>query len=150
MRLFLLSLAIVIISIVGVLLSPIGPIPGGALSGDIVADSINDWSFVKEERFCKLETQSPEPRSITVTCIVADKQLYVGCSSCPGRNWSQQLTKWPNVRYGTLGNIYTVNASRVHDQHELDQVWLARAEINGKDSPGSMPDDFWFFRLVSR
>ncbi|MEM7282253.1 MAG: hypothetical protein AAF438_11565 [Pseudomonadota bacterium] len=149
-RALLIVLAVVFLLIAGLLLSPIGPVPGGALAGEFVAEPVTDWSFLKDERFCQLETKSPEPRSITVTCIVSDKQLYVGCSSCAGRNWSQQLIVSPSVRYGALGKVYALQASRVKDPHELDQVWRARAKKNGQDRPDPKPDDFWFFRLGMR
>lgn len=149
-RAILILLAVVVIAIVGVLLSPIGPLPGGALSGQTVPEPVEDWGFVKDELFCQLETKVPEPRSITVTCIVSDRQLYVGCSSCSGRYWSEQLAKEPDVRYGALGKIYPVRASRVGDARELNRVWLDRAEKNGNENPGPKPDDFWFFRLSSR
>lgn len=149
-RILLIALAVVILAIAGVLLSPIGPLPGGVLSGETTDESVDDWSFVRDERFCQLETKAPEPRSITVTCIVSDGQLYVGCSSCSGKHWSQQLLKEPHARYEAVGKIYQVKAARVTDRDELDQVWLARAEKNGDEHPGPKPDDFWFFRLGSR
>ena len=149
-RVFLGTLGAVTLVVGAVLLSPVGPIPGGTLSGETVDEAVVDWSFAGDERFCHLETKVPEPRSIAVTCIVSDGQLYVGCSSCSGRYWSQQLSAEPNVRYGVLGKIYNVEAARVRDQDEIDRVWLARASKYGDQNPDPKPHDFWFFRLVSR
>ncbi len=149
-RVLLSLLAIVTIAVVAVLLSPMSPIPGGALSGEIADEPVSDWSFAAAEPFGYLETQVPEPRTITVTCIVSDGQLYVGCSSCSGRYWSQQLIAEPNVRYRVLGKIYNVTATRVMGPDEIDRVWRARAAKNVTANPDEIAEDFWFFRLVSR
>lgn len=149
-RFLLYLLAIVTIAVAAALVSPMSPIPGGALTGEVVEEPVNDWSFATDEPFGYLETQVPEPRTITVTCIVANGQLYVGCSSCSGRRWSQQLIAEPNVRYRVLGKIYNVTATRVTAPDEIDQAWRARAAKYVTANPDKIVDDFWFFRLVSR
>ncbi len=149
-RLVLAILTVLLLAVVGLLLSPITPIPGGAMRGETVAAPIADWSFAETARFAQLETRVPKPRTITVRCIVAAGQLYVGCSRCEGRRWSAQLLAEPAARYRVQGAIYEVIASRVSDPEELQRAWLARAFGNGNDRPGPKPDDFWFFRLETR
>ncbi len=149
-RLLVGLLTIIGLAIGAALLSPISPLPGGALTGEVADEPVNDWSFAADESFGYLETQVPEPRTITVTCIVSDGQLYVGCSSCSGRYWSQRLIAEPKVRYRVLGKIYNVTATRVEDADEIDRAWRARAAKNVTANPDQIADDFWFFRLVSR
>ncbi|MEM1231249.1 MAG: hypothetical protein AAGI15_11970 [Pseudomonadota bacterium] len=143
-------LILLLLAAVGILLSPITPIPGGAMSGETVTAAVADWSFAKSARFAQLETQVPAPRTITVRCIVAGGQLYVGCSRCAGRRWSAQLEAQPAARYRVNGTIYPVTATKVTDPEELARVWLVRAAGTGDDHPGPKPDDIWFFRLDSR
>ncbi len=151
MKRFLLSLlAIVALAVAAVLVSPMSPIPGGALTGEVVEEPVNDWSFAANELVGRLETQVPKPRSVAVTCIVANGQLYVGCSSCSGRYWSQQLIAEPKVRYRVLGKIYNVTATRVTDPVEIAQVWRVRAARYVTANPEQIVDGFWFFRLESR
>jgi len=149
-RLFLALFAIVILAVGAVLISPMSPIPGGALTGDVVEEPVNDWSFAANELVGRLETRGPKPRSVAVTCIVANGQLYVGCSACSGRYWSQQLVAEPNVRYRVRGKIYNVTATRVTDPEEIDRVWRVRAARYVTSDPNQIVDGFWFFRLVSR
>ena len=143
------TLSTLTIAVIALLLSPMTPLPGGSLKGDVVSGPVFDWSFASGERFCKLETRHGEPRSITVSCLVSDGKLYVGCSGCSERHWSQALIQEPNVRYQVLDKIYNLVATRVTDQTEVNSVWLTRATKYGDDSPEPAPQDFWFFRLSS-
>ena len=45
---------------------PIGPIPGGALRGDPVAEPVQDWSFLDAEHTVQLETRPGDPYSVNV------------------------------------------------------------------------------------
>lgn len=150
-RTLLAVLMIVVFAVGALLVSPMSPLPGGALRGDVAEGRVTDWSFAANESFGHLETQVPTPRTITVTCIVAAGQLYVGCSSCAGRYWGQQLLAEPNVRYRVLGKIHEVTATRVTDEEEIDRVWRVRAaKYYGTQAPDPKPDDFWIFRLEAR
>lgn len=149
-RVLLAALAITTLSVGIFLFSSISPIPRGALQGPVVAAPASDWSFAQDERFCQLEISAPDPRSVTVTCLVSDGQLYVGCSSCDGRVWGNQILDNPEVRYGVLGNLYELRARRVSEPGERSRVWRDRSAKYGKQNPDPVPDDFWFFELAAR
>lgn len=148
-RILLITLLIIGIGIAGLLLSPLSPLPGGALTGEVIEEPISDWSFAENERICHFEMNTPDPYSITVTCIVHDGKLYVGCRGCPNKGWHKYVTADPNTRYRVLDKVYNVSAIRVTDQEEVNRVWAARMAKDGsKPEPAS--DDYWVFHLTSR
>jgi hypothetical protein len=149
-RIIQITLLIVVLGVGGLLMSPYSPLPGGQLSGEVVDGAIDDWSFAENERICHFEMNAPEARSITVTCIVADKQAYVGCMGCPRKSWHEHVTADPNTRYRVNGKIYNVTATRVMDRALIDSVWKARMLKDGEENPGPAPDNYWMFHLTSR
>jgi len=148
-RVLFIILLIIILAIGGLLFSPLSPLPGGALTGEIVEEPVNDWSFAEDERICHFEMNPPDPYSITVTCIVHEGQLYVGCRSCPSKGWHDYINTDPNARYRVLGKVYNVTAVRVTDPEEVNRVWAARIAKDGSE-PEPAPEDYWVFHLTSR
>ena len=144
------TFVIIAVGVVGLLVSPYSPIPGGQLSGEVVDRAISDWSFAEHERICHFEMNAPEVHSITVTCIVADKQLYVGCMRCPSKSWHEYVTADPSTRYKVDGKIYPVTATRILDRVSIERLWKARRLKDGDENPGPAPDDYWMFHLTSR
>lgn len=149
-RFLLAALALSALAVGLFLFSNISPIPRGALQGPVLSAPASDWSFAQDERFCQLEISAPEPRSVTVTCLVSGGQLYVGCSSCDGRVWGNQILENPEVRYGVLGNVYELRARHVSESAERSRVWQSRTAKYGRQNSDPVPDDFWFFELAAR
>jgi hypothetical protein len=55
---------------------PLLIIPGGELSGEVVADPVKDWSFATDA-FVDLETRLDDPYSVELNYFVRDGQLYI-------------------------------------------------------------------------
>ena len=131
-------------------LGPCGPIPGGALSGDLAQGPIDDWSFANEVPRCAVEVRPESPHSVTVNCMSWQGELFVSCSECEGKRWSGYALANPDARIRIGGALYPVTLRRVEDPARLDQVWKARARKLGKDETAPRPAGWWTFRLTSR
>ena len=132
---------------------PCERIPGGPLSGEVVADPVADWSFVNnssEVPLCEVQIQAIVPHSVTVNCMSAAEALYVSCSQCAGKYWSSKAVVNPAGQVRAAGLVYPINYRRVTETEELDLVWKARAKKVGLDETTSRPDHWWTFNLTSR
>ncbi len=128
---------------------PCGPTPGLYLWGATSEEPVDDWSFVDEVKYCQLEVQTWRPHSITLNCMADDDgTLYISCSQCANKSWSQTAVDngVGRIRAGDL--IYPVSLTRVTDPAELDHAWLTRAD-KVKREPSPRPDHWWSFRLSS-
>ena len=131
-------------------IGPCGPIPGGALSGDPVDAAVRDWSFANHVPRCAVEVRPDSPHSVTVNCMSREKRLFVSCSKCAGKRWSDYVLEDPRGRIRIGENVYPVALRRVEAPPELDLVWQARAAKIGEDAPGPRPEGWWTFELTSR
>ena len=127
--------AVSIAALLSVLLACGGPMlvfPGGALSGEVVTEPIEDWSFVSDESFVDLETTPDDPYSVQLNYILRDGKLYI--DPAEGRTWFEYLKEDLNVRIRFGDKIYPVTA-----------VLIGRpGELEGFDS------DRFIYRLDSR
>ncbi len=106
-------------------------IPGGALSGEVVAEPVRDWSFATDS-FVDLETRPDDPYSVELNYIVRDGRLYI--DPAEGRSWLEHLRADPRARVRFGDRVYPVNAVLVGE-------------------PGVLPDfdpDRFVYRLDSR
>jgi len=92
--------------------------PGGKLSGEVVHEPIEDWSFVSEESFVDLETTPDDPYSVQLNFILRDGDLYI--DPAEGRGWFEYLKTDPNVRVRFGDKIYPVTAVLVGRPGELE------------------------------
>ena len=90
--------------------------PGGALSGEVVTEPVDDWSFV-EDRFVDLEVRPEDPYSVELNYFVKEGRLYV--DPAEGRRWLEHIREDPRVRVRFDGKIYPLRAVRVEDPEEL-------------------------------
>ena len=146
-------LVLLIIGAIGYLsFCPCGPVPGAWLFGDTAAEDIEDWSFVNDRAavpLCQLQVNTWRPHSINLNCMSAKSQLYVSCSNCADKTWSQDALTHPKAQIRAGSTVYPVNLERITDAALLDEVWSARLEkISREASP--RPDHWRSFRGVSR
>src|SRR6266581_4596190 len=80
---------------------PLGPIPGGALSGTVNPDPHPDWSNL--EKVVELEIRPARPWSLSIWNVVVDGELYVPSASGAHRRWTAVAVKEPLVRVRTNG-----------------------------------------------
>ncbi len=139
---------------IGVYLSmcPCGRIPGAWLFGDRPEAVITDWSFVNDREIaplCQVQVSTWRPHSINLNCMSDEGALFVSCSRCADKNWSNSALEHPDghIRIGEI--VYPVTLQRVTDVQKLDAIWRARlAKI--KAEPSARPDHWWSFELTAR
>ncbi len=91
--------------------------PGGALSGEVVTEPVDDWSFVSEP-FLDLETTPDDPYSVQINYIVRDGKLYI--DPAEDRHWFEYLKADPNLRVRFADKVYPVTAVLVGKPGELE------------------------------
>jgi hypothetical protein len=101
---------------------PMGPIPGGRLSGEVASGPDPDWSFTGAIETVKLETRPSDPYSVTTWVVDHDGSLYVPTRNPDSRRWVRYVTADPAVRIRVGDRIYERRAVRVTDAAELDAV----------------------------
>ena len=97
-----------------------GPVlifPGGALSGEVVEEPVEDWSFVTDA-FVDLETRPSDPYSVELNYIVRDGKLYI--DPAEGRSWLEHIRNDPRVRVRFGDKVYPLQAVLVGQPGELD------------------------------
>ena len=97
---------------------PLGPIPGGRLSGEVWSEPVSDWSFASEYRFLALETRPDDPYSVELNFFVRDGQLFV--DPAEGRRWFDHLRADPNVRARLGDTVYRLHAVLVGRPGEVE------------------------------
>ncbi len=95
---------------------PLFMLPGGELSGQVITEPVDDWSFA-EDSFIDLETRPTDPYSVELNYIVRDGKLYVDPTE--GRAWLDHIREDPNLRVRLGGKIYPVRAVLVGRPGEL-------------------------------
>lgn len=96
---------------------PILAIPGGRLSGEVVTEPVDDWSFV-DDAFVDLETRPEDPYSVELNYFVRDGQLYI--DPAEGRVWFDYIKAEPRVRARFGGKVYPLEAVLVGRPGELE------------------------------
>ncbi|HIF95104.1 MAG TPA: hypothetical protein EYQ60_18560 [Myxococcales bacterium] len=91
--------------------------PGGALSGEVVTEAVEDWSFVTAS-FVDLEFRPDDPYSVQLNYVVKDGNLYIDAAE--GRCWFDYLRADPRVRVRFDGNVYPLTAVLVGRPGELE------------------------------
>ena len=90
--------------------------PGGELSGQVVSERVDDWSFVTDE-FVDLETRPDDPYSVELNYVVRDGRLYL--DPAEGRRWLDHLRADPRVRVRFGGKVYPLAAVLVGKPGEI-------------------------------
>jgi hypothetical protein len=128
---------------------PIGPFPGGKLSG-APGEPVTDWSaVVVGANHLELEVDPAHPRSLTTSYIVRDGTLYVPSMFAARKSWPQQVLADDRVVLRIGGRLYDRRAVRVTDPGELRLVARAfdpstRADVD----VGTLST--WYFRIEPR
>lgn len=133
-------------------LCPCGRLPGAWLMGESASGAVADWSFVNDREvapLCQVQITTWRPHSINLNCMSAGGELFVSCSNCATKNWSQNALEFPDGHLRAGGIVYPVTFIRLTDPAALDVAWQARLQkIGSEDRP--RPDHWWSFQLTSR
>ena len=130
---------------------PIGPIPGGRLSGETLAAVPSDWSFTDAYDTVQLETGGADPYSVNVWATAVKGDLYIASGSGGESQWARNIEADPMVRLRIDGRVYELRAVRVPLTPEVERDFLAAAQAK-YDFEGVPEDekDAWLFRMEGR
>ena len=157
--------AVVAVLVVGFLgwsyTCPCDRAPGAYLFGAEAEAPVSDWAFANQVPLCQIQIRvGLLPHAINLNCMsTTEGQLYLSCSQCGTKRWSNAAVDNGRGRLRLDGTVYPVTVTRVLDPAELDQAWSARVaklqQVAAADNPAppaddQRPDDWWSFRVVSR
>jgi len=154
---WLLGIVVAVIVVVGTLDTfggyfldgPIGPIPGGRLSGPVSTDPNPDWSNL--EKVIELEIRPARPWSLNVWNVFVDGELYVPSAKGAWRRWTAVVLEEPLIRLRTHGQIYLGRIEQVTDPELRLRVGRAIAERYAQRVPESADTDTtWYFHITPR
>jgi hypothetical protein len=124
---------------------PLGPIPGGAMDGEVVRHAAVDWSFAADRQTIALQTSNP-PRSRTVWLVVHDGALYVPSGNARAKQWPHQLAEDPVVLLRIGERLYLRTAVRVTDPSLLTVLWQEVADKYATETSLDH-ESHWIFRM---
>lgn len=126
---------------------PLGPIPGGRLSGPTNPDKHPDWSNV--EKVIQIEIRPSKPWSLNVWAVDVDGELYSPSAQGARRRWPPVALADPRVRVRTNGQIYERTIEHVTDPELKRRVLQALAARYGFDADDAIQKDTtWIFHYA--
>ena len=141
---------------------PRGVIPGGPLSGEVVAEPVADWGFTDDDVTVAIETRGDWiDHSVTVMAMRDGPYLYVPSRQGYRKSWVKNIGRDPHVRIGVDDRIYHGRAVRVQDVEEAERAArsLIRKYLGMEfdavqvllDPPDEGDDriEVWYFRIES-
>jgi hypothetical protein len=74
--------------------------PGFGLSGEVVTEAVESWSFSDEfeDVFIETRTRYFLPHSVTIWCTAIGTQLYIAALDPEEKHWVANVRRDPNVR----------------------------------------------------
>ncbi len=129
---------------------PMGPFPGGRLSGNVAAEVPDDWSFADAQDTVQLETRPSAPYSVNLWgCGIGDS-FYLASGGGGDARWVEYIVEDPNVRLRVGDTIYELRAVRVEDDAESVRFVEALSRKYDWEPSGREREDAWLFRLIPR
>ena len=110
-------LAPIVLSLALLACGPLGPLPGGRLSGE-VAGAPPDWAFSDAEKNVQLETRPGDPYSVNVWGVAVGDHFYLASGQAGESKWAQYIVEDPEVRLRVAGTVYEMRAVRVEGETE--------------------------------
>ena len=116
------SLALIALASISLACRPLGPIPGGRLSGEVVSSPVEDWSFASAVETIQLETRPDDPYSVNIWFVSEGRRIWVASGGGDKSKWAQNLSADPRARLRINGKVYERTAVRADEQAEQDEV----------------------------
>jgi hypothetical protein len=95
---------------------PMGPLPGGHLSGP-VAVAPTSWSFSDSHETIQLET-GRDPYSVNLWGVGVGEHFYLASGRGTDARWAKNIESDANVRLRIDGTVYELRAVRVDAEAE--------------------------------
>ena len=112
--------------------SPIGPIAGGSLEGEVMPWP-TDWSIAEDCENVLLETNPAKPYSVTIWGVGDQQNFYVAAGKYSNR-WAQNIDQNPEVRLDVDGKLYAARAQRVAVEgvefEKIRQAFVAKYDFD--------------------
>ena len=142
---------VVLVGIVAVMAryhdGPIGPFPGGKLTGTRAPDAAPDWpAALNRAGTLEIEVNPAHPRSVTTSYVVRDRMLYVPSMMAARKTWPHEVLADDRVVLRIAGKLYDRRAVRVTDRDELRGVVRA-FDAKNADEPDLGHLSTWYFRM---
>jgi hypothetical protein len=130
---------------------PLGPVPGGPMSGERVAEPVTDWDFIVERDTVELEVNPEAPRSVTTWVVGYGGQPYIPAAFGARKKWTAQLVADGRAVLRADGKLYERQAVQVHDEALLQELGAVLVRKYDLDPEGNFSGpETWFFRLDPR
>lgn len=128
---------------------PLGPIPGGALSGPELACP---RAFPSDVRELQIEVRPGDPYSVTTWNVVLDGSLHVPADFLnPVKRWPHYVEADDRVRVRLGGLVYACRARRVSDPERIEVLRAAAADKYALDPEGAAAStEVWWYRIERR
>lgn len=138
---------------------PVGPLPGGALSGELAEELPADWSFANRYDYLEVESRAFRlPYSRSVWFMAYDGRIHVLLASFFGDALQRRFAADPRVRIRLDGKLYDLVATPIAEAEQRGPIlapFLRRqfsVEIAGavRDVPrpeGDVPVAMSIYRL---
>lgn len=128
---------------------PMGPVPGGALTGT-VAPPPADWTAADATEIVQLETRPDSPYSVNIWGVGIGPSYYVAAGSGE-TSWTRNIAENPDVRLRVGETVYELRAVKVTDAAELDRIRAAYGrKYEMTDDQREQSASATVFRLVPR
>jgi len=120
------SILLLVVALSAMLAScgPLGPVPGGALNGELASEAPSDWSFSNAHKTIQLEVRPSDPYSVNLWCVASNGKLYVGAGQGASSAWARALLEDGRARVRIDTALYAVVAQRVTEPDEI-QAYVA-------------------------
>jgi len=125
---------------------PTGPIPGGELSGQVVAHP-GSWNKLNDIEVVQLEVAGSY--SVNIWGVGLDQAYYVASAKGEEAKWSSKIAANAAVRLRIEDQLYELKAVQVKDPEESKAVVLAYKEKYELEANEDFPDSI-LYRLDKR
>ena len=142
--------ALLSLSLLALGCQPMGPFPGGSLSGEVATGLPGDWSFADEEMTVQLETRPSAPYSVNLWGVGIGDHFYLASGRGGEATWVEHIAEDPNVRLRVGDKIYELVAVRVANETHSERFLEAlKSKYDWEPDPRER-DEAWLFRLDPR
>ena len=99
---------------------PVGPLPGGPLSGEPNSSPTGDWSFSSSHNTIQLQVRRSDPYSVNLWCVATGGSLYVAAGGGESSVWARALLEDGAARVRIGPALFELRAVRVTSVAEIN------------------------------